>query len=93
MSPRHPRRVDYASDVLYYGACMAYLDALYPSRPEMRRMLWRSIEAQQDATPTIERIRELVSLDRPFTDDEAEEWDTLTATYHAIRRGSERAKR
>ena len=89
----HPRRGDYGSDVEYYAACMDHLDHLYPSRPIIRRVLWQSIEAEQNPEATVARIRELLILDRPFTDDEADEWDSLTTTYHEIRRASERAKR
>ncbi len=91
MSNPHPRRDDYASDVDFWIACAIYLDELWPERAQIRERMraWRVI----DRAATVERMRELLSLDRPFTTAETDEWDALTTAYRASRRAAEGAKR
>lgn len=88
----HPRREEFASDVEFWAACIEHLEALHPEGAEIRRALWCSIEAQSNDRDLVERIRELLSLDRPFTEAESAEWDSLATEYRATRRASERAK-
>ncbi|WP_292775183.1 MULTISPECIES: hypothetical protein [Microbacterium] len=93
MSTQHPRREHFATDVDFWAACIEHLEALHPEGAEIRRALWRSIDAQSNAAATIGRLRELIALDRPFTDAESVEWDALATEYRSIRRAGERAKR
>ncbi|MBP5802378.1 hypothetical protein J2D78_09815 [Microbacterium maritypicum] len=93
MNTQHPRREQFATDVDFWAACIEHLEALHPEGAEIRRALWRSIEAQNNTGATIARLRELITLDRPFTDAESAEWDALATEYRSIRRAGERAKR
>lgn len=89
----HPTRAEYPDDVSFWRACAEHLDRLWPSRTQYRERLaaWRRLEALSDPEATLSRIHELLSQERPFTDDEAHEWDVLTESYRALRRMREEA--
>jgi hypothetical protein len=89
MMATHPRRQDYVSDVDYWAACLTHLDSLHPEGVEIRRALWHRI----DQEATIARMRELLSFDRPFTDAEEDEYDSLAAAYRAHRREARTARK
>lgn len=84
MGIKRPKRRDYKSEPHYLIASLRYLDAKYPGRVGQRKRVaaWRRWNEEHDADVLRDRIRDLVLLDRPFTDAEEAEFLELVATWH-----------
>ena len=82
MTEQHPRRVDFPSDVTYWAACMDALAAAHPAE-WARAAAWRRLSAVDTPEATVARMRELLALERPFTDAEDVEWEALCEAYRS----------
>ena len=87
MAIKRPKRKRYPSDVEWHLACLRYLDAKYPGREGQRKRVvaFARWTTEQDADLLRARIRELMLLDRPLTDDEDADLLDLIAQWHRTR--------
>lgn len=84
--PKKPHRAEFDSEVAYLLACLEWLDYEHPERQEQRALAWLRLDAAAEPERVVRRLRDLLTLDRPFTAAEESEWNDLAAIYRAHRR-------